>query len=76
MRRIARISRTFVVASLLALPGVAFAQPTMERDQTEIDRRDRGFDFGWIGLLGLAGLAGLMGRDRTARYDRPATNRV
>ena len=28
------------------------------------DRRDDGFNWGWLGLVGLGGLAGLMGRDR------------
>jgi hypothetical protein len=28
-----------------------------------VDRRDDGFNWGWLGLLGLAGLAGLKRRD-------------
>ncbi len=36
--------------------------------------RDKGFDWGWLGLLGLAGLAGLAGKKRTeepTRYRDP-----
>ena len=36
---------------------------------TRVDRADRDFDWGWLGLLGLIGLAGLTGR---SRHDYPA----
>lgn len=68
MRRIAHLSRILTVTALLAVPGIALAQPGVERGDRNAVERDRGFDFGWIGLLGLGGLAGLMGREKNTRY--------
>jgi len=79
MRRIARLSRILTAAALIVIPGIALAQPAVDRGDMNAEERDRGFDFGWIGLLGLAGLAGLMGREKTARYGtdvKPAAGRV
>lgn len=73
MRRAARLSRILTAAALILVSGIALAQialaqPAVDRVDRNVEDRDRGFDFGWIGLLGLAGLAGLMGREKTARY--------
>ena len=40
---------------------------------TSSDRRDDGFNWGWLGLLGLAGLAGLRRRDDVSERNRIAT---
>jgi len=80
MNRIARFSRILIATAAFAVPGIALAQQgEVDRDRVDMDRRDRGFDFGWLGLLGLGGLAGLMGRDKTTRYNtdvKHATGRV
>ena len=39
---------------------------------TSSDRRDDGFNWGWLGLLGLAGLAGLRRRDDVSDRNRVA----
>lgn len=46
------------------------------RGTQKVDKNDRDFDMGWLGLIGLGGLAGLMGRNRrthTADVTRPGT---
>jgi len=71
-RRISKLASGAALAALLAAGaavGVASAQDV--RPPTTADRfddRDRGMDWGWIGLLGLGGLAGLMGRERHGAY--------
>jgi hypothetical protein len=70
-----------VAVSLATLP--ALAQPTTTSPSTtsstdgttssttSVDaRRDRGFDWGWLGLLGLAGL---LGRKRNDTRSMPMT---
>ena len=59
------------LAAALIVGGASAAFPqagTGTAPRTEsaraADRRDDGFNWGWLGLLGLGGLAGLMGRDR------------
>ena len=40
------------------------APTTTTTTRDYVDHRDRGFDWGWLGLLGLAGLYGLTGKRR------------
>jgi MYXO-CTERM domain-containing protein len=60
-----------VVVSLVLTSGSIFAQDANNStssiaapDPRATSSRDRGFDYGWLGLIGLGGLAGLMRRDR------------
>ncbi len=53
-------------ALVLASINLATAQApadTPPQQQNDV-RRDRDFDFGWLGLIGLLGLGGLAGRRR------------
>ncbi len=59
----------------LALPASAQNSPATSTDQTTQSSasRDRGPDWGWLGLIGLLGLAGLAGRksEEPTRYEDP-----
>ncbi|OKH54736.1 hypothetical protein NIES2101_06085 [Calothrix sp. HK-06] len=45
--------------------GTSTTQTTTGVNNDGTYRRDKGFDWGWLGLLGLAGLAGLAGKKRS-----------
>ena len=49
--------------------------PTAAPPAATIDREDRDFDWGWLGLIGLLGLAGLAGRNREVMTTRRTTVR-
>jgi MYXO-CTERM domain-containing protein len=79
------VSTSALVSSLVLVPLVvpASAQTssgtnsspsgTSSYQQSGTGNRDRGFDWGWIGLFGLIGLAGLTGRrhEEPTRYRDP-----
>ena len=63
-----RVGVLVIVAGLAAaLPAVAQtttpSTATTGMTTSSVDRRDDGFNWGWLGLIGLAGLAGLRRKD-------------
>jgi len=65
-------------ALLLGSINLAIAQaPTDTPPQQQNDmRRDRDFDWGWLGLIGLLGLGGLAGRRDVAVGTRRPADRI
>jgi hypothetical protein len=49
--------------------------PSAASPATTVDREDRDFDWGWLGLIGLLGLGGLAGRNREGMTTRRTTVR-
>lgn len=79
------MKKLFSLMAAGALVAFACAGPVLAQDNTgggggtgttagTEDRRDDGFDYGWLGLLGLAGLAGLRRPQQTVVH-RDATTR-
>ena len=66
------------IITSLAIAAPAAAQTTSPSttttgtgiSTTSAERRDDGFNWGWLGLLGLAGLAGLRRRDDVTDINR------
>ena len=66
-----RTVATCTLAAMLAIAPLAWSQTTDQRTTTtdqSANRRDDGFNPGWLGLLGLVGLFGLRRRHSDDRY--------
>jgi hypothetical protein len=66
---------TFSVGLSQAQTPAPQETPSAAPPATTIDREDRDFDWGWLGLIGLLGLAGLAGRNREVMTTRRTTVR-